>query len=205
MENFKTVFESARNKNWKINQVKYEYNFELACELLIPIRKRFDLTMNDYELAQNQYKCWLKNTMGYRGIGSSGINSGLCSKNALELKYKFGKDYKYDVSDDHVLGATLIGETVEKAIEMSNWNPKLLIKEGWLHDNLHLWGMVRVTKEEHHKDNIVRNKHNLNEKLNFEHYKSIGIEDLVRITDPNPNPKPRLNWTKKELQEFIDA
>ena len=102
--------------------------FELFSEQWQP---KVIATMNDYELAQNQYKCWLKNTMGYRGIGSSGINSGLCSRNALELKYKFGKDYKYDVSDDHVLGATLIGETVEKAIEMSNWNPKLLIKEGW--------------------------------------------------------------------------
>ena len=139
MKTFKDLFEPARDEKWKINQVKYEYNFQLACELLIPIRKRFD----------------------------------------LELKHKFGKDYIYDVSDDHVLGATLIGETVEKAIEMSNWNPKLLIKEGWLHDNLHLWGMVRVTKEEHHKDNIVRNKHNLNEKLNFEHYKTINIDDLV--------------------------
>ena len=179
MKTFKDLFEPARDEKWKINQVKYEYNFELACEQLLPIRKRFDLTMNDYELAQNQYKNWLKNTMGYRGIGSSGINSGLCSKKALELKHKLTSSWSYFVSDDHVLGATLIGETVEKAIEMSNWNPKLLIKEGWLHDNLYLWGMVRVTKEEHHKDNIVRNKHNLNEKLNFEHYKTINIDDLV--------------------------
>ena len=77
MKTFKDLFEPARDEKWKINQVKYEYNFELACEQLLPIRKRFDLTMNDYELAQNQYKNWLKNTMGYRGIGSSGINSGL--------------------------------------------------------------------------------------------------------------------------------
>jgi len=40
----------------------------------------------------------------------------------------------------------------------------------WLYDNLHLWATIKVTKEEHKKENIIRNGHTLEEKNKLKHY-----------------------------------
>ena len=130
---------------------------------------------------QTKLQPFFSNTMLEEALGNE-VRYLVFNEDGKMMRFGSGTEKRKEMSWGQAylgMDMSLIGETVEKAIEMSNWNPKLLIKEGWLHDNLHLWGMVRVTKEEHHKDNIVRNKHNLNEKLNFEHYKTINIDDLV--------------------------
>ena len=44
----------------------------------------------------------------------------------------------------------------------------------WLYDNLWLWMTIKVSKEEHKKENIERNSHTLNEKKELKHYKNIS-------------------------------
>ena len=48
--------------------------------------------------------------MGGRGVGARGLNSGLCSKNAQNKIMKEGLTW------DHVIGITLIGETITEII-----------------------------------------------------------------------------------------
>ena len=126
-----------------------------------------------YEICQNQLRGWLRLTMGYRGIG---FNNGVYSK--IKTKQTISKKSS-EITFDHVVGTTLCGETVKKVIEEQNFNITYLIDE-WLFDNMYLWGTIKVTKEQHKKENILRNKHLLSEKLNLDHYKNISLDDLVR-------------------------
>ena len=84
-----------------------------------------------------------------------------------------------EISFDHVVGTTLCGETVKKIIEQNNFNIKYLVKN-WLFDHLYLWGTLKVTREQHKRDNIIRNNHTLLEKLNLNHYKNINLDDLIK-------------------------
>ena len=120
---------------------------------------------------RNQLNGWRKNTMGYRGIGfNSGIYSGLRTKGSLVVP---SSNYVYD----HVIGATLCGQTAEEIIIGESFDLDYLVKE-WLFDNLYLWATIKVTKEEHKKENILRNKNTLNEKNLLMHYRKVFLEDL---------------------------
>ena len=83
-----------------------------------------------------------------------------------------------EITFDHVIGATLCGEVVKEVIQTSNYNHSYLINN-WLFDNLYLWGTIKVTKKQHNKNNILRNKNSLTEKNNLDHYKNITINDLI--------------------------
>lgn len=133
----------------------------------------------------NNYYRWI----GYDGIGTgtTGIQSGLYTKNSLlEKKH----------THDHLLGAVEIGKTLHK--ELSNvfkligHNIDDIVKrndflycnetqiviehmtEIWLHENLWLWLSIKVSKKEHSKQNIVRNEHSIEEKLQLKHYKDVS-------------------------------
>jgi hypothetical protein len=136
----------------------------------IEIINNFDSACRQYKAAsacENQLKSWRKNQMGYRGVGKSrGLISGLSSKEALNLQMK-------DCVWDHVIGVTLIGKTIEKLIESNNLDIDLIV-EKYLYSHLYLWGKVKVTKEEHRSQNIIRNKHSLDQKIRLEHYERVS-------------------------------
>ena len=165
--NFKDLFNKhKRDEILKLHKDRIIPNFRSASLQLEAIM------LKDITPCKNQLMGWRKNTMGYRGVGfSGGLPSGLRSKSSIGLT---GKDCVLD----HVIGATLCGEEVEVQLAKCNYNYDYLIKN-WLFDNLYLWGTIKVTKEEHRKDNILRNKHLLHEKLNLDHYKILKIEDLI--------------------------
>jgi hypothetical protein len=48
------------------------------------------------------------------------------------------------------------------------------MKEVWLYENLWLWITIGVTKEEHQKDNILRNNNTIEEKIQLKHYKNVS-------------------------------
>ena len=165
--NFKEQFnQNIKDFYWKKRKEKIVKNFYSAC-------MQFKAIMEDENgICEYQLTGWRKNTMGYRGIGhSSGLYSKLRSKSTLELS-------NTDCVFDHVVGATLCGATVEEKIKEVNYNIQKLIDE-WIFDNLYLWGTIKVSKIEHKKDNILRNKNTLDQKINFEHYKIISVSDLV--------------------------
>ena len=51
--------------------------------------------------------------------------------------------------------------------------------EEWLPNHLYYWCQVKITKEEHKKDNLARDEHTLDEKENLIHYNEANIELLV--------------------------
>ena len=111
--------------------------------------------------------------MGYRGIGfNNGVYSNLRTKETLRKTNK-------EITFDHVVGTTLCGETVRVIIEKEQFNHGFLINN-WLFDNLYLWGTIKVSKEEHKKNTILRNKHSLEEKIHLKHYVNLQLSDLVK-------------------------
>ncbi len=165
--NFKEQFnQNIKDYYWKNKRNLISQNFYSASH-------QFKAIMDDANgPCEYQLKGWRKNTMGYRGVGhSSGLYSKLRSKSSINLSVK---EYVFD----HVVGATLCGKTVEDKIKETDYQIKYLI-DNWLFDNLYLWGTIKVSKIEHKKDNILRNKNTLSEKINFEHYKVISVFDLV--------------------------
>tara|TARA_B110000914_G_C15247786_1_gene347170 strand:- start:43 stop:573 length:531 start_codon:yes stop_codon:yes gene_type:complete len=113
-----------------------------------------------------QYLNWRKNTVGYNGIGKTGgINSGLQSTAAINLK-----SGKYTM--DHLVGVVKVGTTFEELLNEGN-SPDWIV-ENCLYDCLYMWGTIKVSKEEHKQDNINRNIHLLEDKMNFKHYKNVS-------------------------------
>ena len=53
----------------------------------------------------------------------------------------------------------------------------MMIKN-WLSDNLHLWVEAKITKLEHKADNLARDEHTLQQKLNLVHYDEGNIQLL---------------------------
>ena len=138
---------------------------------LCKVIKAYSPTPKEY------HRNWRKNTAGYNAFGAkAGLDSKLYTEDALKKGALVVKD--------HVFGATAVGERIESFIVKGYFhkkNGKLDLKnvEKFIRDNLHLSGVIKVTKEEHHKDNIIRHKHNLKDKNCFKHYKNIS--KIVRI------------------------
>ena len=175
--NFKLLFNKYKAPELISKKRKYICdNFLIACDKLTVVNKRkpknFLWSNNHHNKTgyQNQLEGWRKNEMGYRGIG---YNSGVWSK--ISTEQTTGKLAK-ELTKDHVVGVTLCGQIVEEMLE--NNTLQYLIKN-WLLDNLYLWGTIRMTKEEHHKDNVIQDQHTLKEKINFKHYKNINFKDLI--------------------------
>ena len=118
-------------------------------------------------------KGFYKNGIGYRGVGKGdGFSSGLYSTATVGLPSSM-------CTNDHIVGATIVGEYVHEMLKENNYQIDWMVNK-WLYDNLYLWATIKVTKEEHKKDNIIRggdksNVSNLvNDKLNLKHNKNVS-------------------------------
>ena len=168
INNFKKAFKfdvdsmKARKKGLHIDEMVFN-----LCNVI----KAYSPTPKEY------HRNWRKNTAGYNAIGAkAGLDSKLYTKNALKKGAKVVKD--------HIFGATAVGEYIESFIIKRYFhkkNGKLDKKKvkKFIRNNLYLWGVIKVTKKEHHKDNIIRHKHNLKDKNCFKHYKNIS--KIIRI------------------------
>ena len=162
--NFEDIFnKNVRDIYWENPKIKSEIkeNFNSACRQYIAAAS-----------CDHQLKGWRKNQMGYRGGGKSGgLNSGLCSKNALNQLMKC-------CTWDHVIGAYLIGETIEDLLIKNGHRVKYVL-DNCLYDHLYLWGKIKVTKDEHKGTKILRDRPGqrlaLEKKKNFEHYIDIDL------------------------------
>jgi len=160
IKNFKDEFnKNMRDIYWKNPKMKSEIieNFRSACR-----------QYKEAKTCPNQLSGWKKNQMGGRGVGARGLNSGLCSENAQNKIMKEGLTW------DHVMGITLIGDTITEIIETKDFDLELFIKHK-LKDHLYLWGKIKVTKDEHKSTRIIQNRHTLEQKINFEHYIDIPL------------------------------
>ena len=117
---------------------------------------------------------------GYNGISHKLTPSrlGLVSEAAKNVPSS-----KYTI--DHILGVTLVGEIVYRMIEelysnglSENEVVEVMVNE-WLPENLWMFATARITKKEHKKENLPRNEHTLEEKMNLVHYKIAKINLIL--------------------------
>jgi hypothetical protein len=142
------------------NEVKCKELFNRTLQhLLLEIK----LTNNN---VPNNYYRWI----GYDGIGSgvSGITSGIKTEEAKSLASN-------KTTADHLIGTVQIGKYVHSEFEKSGFDIDYMVNT-WLYENLWLWMSIRVSKKEHHKDNILRNVNSIEEKLSLKHY--INVSEL---------------------------
>jgi|TARA_B110000971_G_scaffold28109_1_gene25187 hypothetical protein len=157
--NIKNLFSTQGKKDilWKKNEVKLKKWFKSNLILL----RTMDENSSDFD---NDYKdrAFYRLMVGYYGVGyGNGFSSGLASNNASVGNIK--------TTLDHWAGMTEVGRYVHEVFKKSEYNIDWMLNE-WLYDNLHLWATIKVTKEEHKKENIIRNNHSLEEKNELKHY-----------------------------------
>ncbi len=141
---------------WKKDEIKFKKWLKANLNQLKYMDDNSDIYFEKY------YKEFYRLMIGYYGVGyGNGFVSGLTSVDA-SIKGT-------PTTPDHWAGATKVGEYVHKVFKESGYNIDWMLND-WLYDNLHLWATIKVTKKEHHKDNIIQNQHTLEEKNQLKHY-----------------------------------
>jgi len=168
-------------------QRKLDYRFGRAVNGWVS-NLEYDMTqdtdlVDDYTKLNKNDTCGLRQLgrllFGYNGLGFkiSPAKTGLQSRASLHVKGS-------ECTSDHIVGVTLAGWEIHTKIKelFDKGEPKetivnMMVKN-WLSDNLHLWVQAKITKEEHKKDNLARDKHTLQQKLNLVHYDEGNIQLL---------------------------
>jgi len=105
-----------------------------------------------------------KDMIGAHGIGKTAINIGLITEEA-----HYYKKNKKKITKDHLFGYITIAKTVINAFLQG----KIEDDENWLKKYFHLWLVIYVTDEEHHKDSIGRSNQKSNANLNYDYKKQM--------------------------------
>lgn len=143
---------------------------------------------------------------GYGTFGNSGPIIGLFTENGINVN---STETENQLVNDHVFGCLLIAILVKKTFIESGYDIEYMINE-WLPNNLYLWMVVRMTKDEHrmvpkfNKDykkflseqytEIIDTTFEYKYKLNLLHYSEIskvGFKNLEssESTDGDITPK----------------
>lgn len=154
---------NRRDVYWKKNESEYKINFRIQLNNL-------KVNLSDKNIPKkNIEKSIFRLGIGYSGIGTqNGLSSGIKSKNTLKPNVK--------TTHDHLIGAKQIGEIVHKEFEKHNYDIDSMVNE-WLYENLWLWMTIKVTSEEHNKNNILRDMTDIEQKLNLSHY--VNVSELI--------------------------
>lgn len=149
--------QNIRDNVWAKNGPKFKKWFKRQLKhLLVEIEEN----STEKELNAFMYRLGL----GYWGIGKQkGIFSGIKTEDAILNKN----------TNDHVFGVVEIGRFVHQELIKNNLDVDYMVNE-WLYNHLWLWMTIKVSVEEHKKDNIIRNKHTIEEKKELRHYQKIS-------------------------------
>jgi len=165
MINYDTFFikefnNRKRKKVWDKDGASMKESLRFKLTLLKEIDKMSKNLIPEKYLEGEFYRL----SLGYRGIGKNGgIVSGIRSEASK------GKTSNETVND-HLVGATQVGNYIHKVFKENDYNINYMVDE-WLYKHLFLWGTVKITREEHRKENVLRNSsHTIEQKLNREHY-----------------------------------
>ena len=157
--NIKELFSKIGRKKllWDKHEVKFKKWFKSNLILL----KTMDENPSDFD-DDYKDKAFYRLMVGYYGVGfGDGFTSGLMSV-AASIKEVL-------TTKDHWAGMTEVGHHVHDVFKKSGYDMDWMLNE-WLYQNLHLWATIKVTREEHKKENIIRNQHSLEEKNELKHY-----------------------------------
>ena len=185
-KNIKDLTKDKLQKFWNENSDYLKYTF--GRKVIADVAKfKYDVHQNqnlvkEYvelnEKGSSKLRQFNRLNYGYNGLGgrlTPGVTS-LYSRATLDDK---------DTTHDHLFGVTAVGwevHTIIKKLFDEGRSSKFIhdyMTEQWLPNNLHLCVMVKITKDEHTKDNLARDEHTLEEKENLVHYNEAGIEVLV--------------------------
>ncbi|MBM3442842.1 MAG: hypothetical protein FJX89_09100 [Bacteroidetes bacterium] len=156
--------ENKRDGVWGKNKEKWKTHFRLQLKVL---KLFIDNQADEKHLVSFVYRLGL----GYWGVGKqSGIPSGILSLNAVTSE-------NTKKTDDHFIGAQLIGKTVHEAYEACDFNEGHMV-DHWLYENLWLWMTIKVTQEEH-RSGILKTVDGLELKKRMEHY--VNVSPLVTL------------------------
>jgi hypothetical protein len=140
--------------------------------------------------------------IGYGIFGNIGIKSGLYTEASITSDKK---------TEDHLIGAQKIGETVFIAYCKSGFNNEYM-KNVWLYENLYLWMSITVSNKEHNSGNILRNKNTIEEKLSLLHYKNVStlfynLKEVVyyKIKDGIDVEKSLTSMRKSKRKDFFST
>ena len=174
-------------KFWEENSDYLKYTF--GRKIIADVAKfKYDVHQNQQlvkeyvelnEKVTSQLRQFNRLNYGYNGLGGRLTPSvtGLYSRATLDNK---------DTTHDHLFGVTAVGwkvHTIIKKLFDEGRSSKFIhdyMTEQWLPNNLHLWIVIKITKDEHKKDNLARDEHTLEEKENLVHYNEANIEILVK-------------------------
>lgn len=185
-EQFIEFLEDAKNR---LIDKSGEYTNEGVC-----------LVETDESGISERAKPYFRGLVGYSIFGISGIKSGIYTEDSITSE---------KTTDDHLLGAMKIGETAFIAYCKSGFNNEYM-KNVWLYENLYLWLSIKVSSEEHRKDNILRNKNTIEEKLQLKHYIKVSdrlfdLKEIVyyKIKDGIEVEKSLTSMRKSKRKDFF--
>ena len=157
-------------KEWEINKKYFKECFE---EVLVAVEthyKKYDKKIFKSKFIGRRYK----DMIGAHGIGKTKINIGLISEDTIRNK---------NITLDHVIGYKTCSKKVINDFKKYNFDISYM-KDDWLKNHLHLWLVIKVTKEEHKTENIIRGDEisdyeqnflkDYQMKLKLNHYKNVS-------------------------------
>lgn len=136
------------------------------------MRRRFKMQLMKYkpimngEFTDDEIMRVAQSDIGYNGIG---VNE--YSKIISEYAYNNPNESR---TKDHYFGTTSIAEFVLESFRENDFDVDYMVNE-WLYEHLYLWALIRITRKEHKQDNLARNEHTFDEKLEGLHYEEAGI------------------------------
>jgi len=149
---------SRKNLLWSNHETDWKYHFRIQLKVL---KLFIDQDASEKHRASFVYRLGL----GYWGLGrQAGLSSGIISEKAAT-----NPDVK--TTNDHVIGAQLIGKTVHEAFVSCNFNEEYMVN-AWLMENLWMWMTIQVTQEEHRS--ISKTVDNLDHKKAMLHYQNVS-------------------------------
>ena len=114
------------------------------------------------------YRNFCRLMLGYNATSyGNGITSGAYTE---EWKRKKDVNKSYKGTSEHPGGCLAVGLHIVNVFKENNLDIEYMVDK-WLPENLYLWATIKVTKEEHKKENILRDpKMSIEDKLAFKHY-----------------------------------
>lgn len=188
IKTFSEIFyESARSKEiWTDHSEDMKEALKGKLKVMKYLLTSPDLT-DDYR--EREWDVDRRHIWGYNIFNSNkATDSRLMTEDCAQYIIQGSNVSKFKVTFDHFYGTTEVAEMLRRSFEDSNYDIESIVNE-WLPKNYHLFLKWRVTRKEHHKDNIVRAEHTIEEKDNFKHL--IKVSSIV--------PYKTMTQMKKEL------
>jgi len=146
-------------------------------------------------------KPYFRLLVGYEIFGYAGIKSGLYTEDSLSK----------ETTDDHLIGAQKIGETVFIAYCKSGFDNEYM-KNVWLYENLYLWLSIKVTKDEHNNNISKKQIFTIKDKSLLKHYDGVSdifynLKEIVyyKIKDGIDVEKSLSSMRKSKRKEFFST